>query len=482
MVLTRLTITTKLSLLLLFFVLIFYGTIVHVFLHIQKMMSISEEIVSINNVVASQSKVLIENLLEMDSNAKKFAVLKKEVYRDYFESAQSNFNKSIATIEHLSSRGYTAPAAYSLFLDEFTAHINLMSEELTESPHAISWVDEPTLNTWLALLVQLRDLNQAQTEESLMLIHQRSLQSTQNGLLGFGFSVLAAIFGVWFVSKSILIPLKELTHGLRTLSQGDYTKKIHVTSKDEFHDLAIAYNEMNSELCEQENLRSDFIATLSHEIRTPLSSIQESVNMLTEEVLGTINEKQHKFLTLAGGELARITKLLNHLMHVSMLESSTKGAIATEKINPIHLILDCTESLSTAAEKKNISIKQHFQEHIRPVSGRREELQQIIINILGNALKFSPVGSEVLISVLKSEKSGYVSIEISDLGPGISDDETSLIFNKYYRSKSVRKHMDGVGLGLYISKRLAKTVGGTIQVKNNPDQGCTFTIMIPEAK
>ncbi len=446
------------------------------------MMSISEEIVSINNVVASQSKVLIENLLEMDSNAKKLSVLKKPVYREYFETSLANIDTSVLTIEHLSSRGYTAPAAYSLFLDEFTAHINLMRKELTVDPEVIFWVDEDTLNTWLALLVQLRDLNQAHTEDSLMSIHERSLQSTQNGLLGFGLSVLAAIFGVWFISKSILIPLKELTHGLRTLSQGDYTKKIHVTSKDEFHDLAVAYNDMNSELSEQENMRTDFIATLSHEIRTPLSSIQESVNMLAEEVLGSINQKQHKFLTLASSELTRITQLLNHLMHVSMLESSTKGMITTEKINPVHLILDCTESLSTAAETKSIQIKHTFQENLNPVRGRRSELQQIIINILGNALKFSPIGSEVLISVLKSENSGYVSIEIADSGPGISEDERSLIFNKYYRSKSVRKHMDGVGLGLYISKRLAKAVGGTIQVKNNPDNGCTFAIIMPEAK
>lgn len=474
----RITITLKLSLLLLVFVLIFYGTIVHVFLHIQRMMSISEEIVSINNVVANQSKILIENLLEMDANAKKFTLLKNDVYREYFETSQSNFDTSLLTINHLSARGYTAPAVFSLFLDEYTGHVDLMSEERVTNPDTIAWVDEATMTNWLALLVQLRDLNQDQTEQSLMLIHDITLQATRNGLLGFGLSVIAAFVGIWFVSKSILIPLKQLTLGLRTLPQGGYTDEIKITATDEFQDLAAAYNEMSAELREQEHLRADFIASLSHEIRTPLSSIQESVNMLAEEVLGEVNERQHKFLTIASSELSRITELLNHLMHVSMLESQN-----TEKrayiLDPRQLVLDCVTGLSPSADKKKIVITEDFRPNHGDILGQPEEIKQVLINLIGNAIKFSPVGSEIRISVLKAANSGYVLFEIADQGPGIPENEKSLIFHKYYRSKVVRKHMDGVGLGLYISKRIIHAMGGAIQVTNNPSGGCTFSVMLP---
>lgn len=479
MLLPRTSITSKLSLLLLVFVLIFYGTLVHVFLHIQEMMNISEEIVSINNVVTSQSKILIENLLEMDANAKKHTLLKKEVYKEYFEKSQAIFDASLLTINHLEARGYTAPATFSLFLSEYTAHRNTLEAEPLSNPDQLPWVDETTLNTWLALLVQFRDLNQADIERSLTNIHDITLESTRVGLTGFGLSIITSFFGIWFISKSILLPLKQLTHGLRTMSHGEYNNEIQVTASDEFQDIAIAYNEMNAELREQEHLRSDFIASLSHEIRTPLSSIQESVNMIAEEVLGEVNEKQHKFLTIASSELSRITALLNQLMDVSRLETQHGPHRAEQILDPTKIVSDCVASLRASAEHKKITITENFRSPHGKVQGQPEELLQVFINILGNAIKFSPPGSVISISVLKADNSGYVLFEVADEGPGIPENEKSLIFHKYYRSKSVRKRMDGVGLGLYISRKIIQRMGGTLKVANNSSKGCTFSVLLP---
>lgn len=479
--LPHIAITSKLCLLLLVFVLIFYGTLVHVFMHIQKMMNISEEIVSINNVVASHSKILIEKLLEMDANAKKFSLLKKDVYREYFESSQKLFDTSLTSVNHLSARGYTAPAVYSLFLDEYTAHVNGTGKEQQTESAGIAWIDETTLNSWVALLVQFRDANQAAIETSLMRIHDLTRQATRNGLLGFGLSVLVSFFGVWFISRSILSPLKHLTRSLRSFSRKGYSAEIKVTAAHEFQDLANAYNEMHAELQEQENLRADFIASLSHELRTPLSSIQESVNMLKEEVLGGVNDKQRKFLSIASAELSRITDLLNHLMDVSMLESQKLAEKAPRIIEPRQCVLSCITSLSSAAAHKNILITEHCEHDCGVIQGQPEEFQQILINIIGNAIKFSPVGGEIRIYVLKAEKSGYVLFNVTDQGPGIPENEQSLIFKKFYRSTSVRKHMNGVGLGLYISRKIVQAMGGTIQVTNNPGAGCTFSVCVPSA-
>ncbi len=453
----------------------------HIFFHIQKMMNLSEEIVSINNVVADQSKILIENLLEMDANVKKFTLLQNDIYREYFDTAQKLFDSSLINIDHLTARGYTAPAVFSLFLDEYNSHLDTVGKTEWENPENIMWVDETKLNTWLALLVQFRDLNQNDIEESLMHIHDMTLNSMRNGLIGFGFSIIASFFGVWFISRSIITPLKQLTYGLRTMSMGHYSGEITVTAKDEFRDLASAYNEMNGELREQENLRADFIASLSHEIRTPLSSIQESVNMLAEEVLGEINEKQHKFLTIASSELTRITELLNHLMDVSILESKNDEQRKLQIIDPQQIMDDCITGISSSADHKHITITQDCQDSVGKIQGRPEELQQVFFNIIGNAIKFSPINSQIDITILKGANPDYVLFKISDQGPGIPENEKSLIFNKYYRSKSARKHMNGVGLGLYISRKIVHSMGGAIQIENNIDTGCTFSVIVPLA-
>ncbi|WP_419174854.1 ATP-binding protein [Desulfosediminicola sp.] len=477
-VLPRIPITARLAILLLIFVLIFYGTIVHVFLHIRHMATLSEEIVRINNVVSIQSKILIEDLLEMDSNAKKFNLLNREMYREYFESARTTFDSSLLTISQLSSLGYKAPAPFVDFLEEYAEHVNVMGFASLEHPETIAWIDEDTLNGWLSLLVQLRDLNQDHISESMTVIHDRTLQATRNGMICFGIAVITAFFAVIFLSKSILIPLGQLTEGLKTLSKGDFSKRLKVTSKDEFQDLATAYNEMSLELHEQESLRSDFIATLSHEIRTPLSTIQESVSMMHDEILGKINEKQRKFLAIAESELIRITELLHHLMDVSRLDA-LHGQGNKEEIDLMPLVAKCAASVTSAADKNGITIDHDFASKSDIILANRKELQQVFINIISNAVKFSPQGGHIRIAILKKSKSGYVHVGVSDEGPGIAEEEIPLIFNRYYRSKIVRKHMDGMGLGLYISKKIIDALGGTIVVTNNSGNGCTFSVTLP---
>lgn len=442
------------------------------------MKNISQEIVGINNVVANNSKIMIENLLEMDESAKKYSLLAKGVYQDYFETAQLEFDSSLQKISQLVRAGYSVPPGYANFLKEYENYKRVAGAEKSQKPLVLLWINEKSLQKWLDLLVEVRDLNRGKIEQSLVEIHDQALKSTRNGLIGFALSIVASVFGVWFISKSIIIPLRQLTQGLRTLSKGDFSLDIKVTSKDEFQDLAVAYNEMSSELREQENLRADFIATLSHEIRTPLSSIQESVNMIVEEIMGRINEKQRKFLTIASAEISRINELLDHLMHVSKLEANlTIGKV--DSIDLKQVVDDSISRLSSQSDTKSISIQKEFQSTLFTLQGCRNEVLQVLLNVIGNAVKFSPFQSKILISVLKSKKSGYVLIRINDEGLGIPDHERSMIFTKYYRSKSVRKHMNGVGLGLYISRKIVQEMGGSISASNNLKKGCTFTISLP---
>ncbi len=451
-----------------------------VFLHTQKMKILSQDIVVINNFVMNQSKVMIEELLEMDANSKKYTLLDKEAYRDFFKGAQREFDLSLSVVVQLiSAKKIPEPDGFLKFYAEYKELSNLYTTGEKKQLKLIHWVEEDILQQWLTVLVDMRNSNQRQIEQSLGEIHDHAISSERNGLFGISLSVMIAIVGVWFVSKSIIFPLRQLTSGLKSLSKGGNAPEINVTSKDEFQDLAAAYNEMSSELREQENLRADFIATLSHEIRTPLASIQESVNLIVEEIMGTINEKQRKFLSIASLELTRINVLLDQLMHASILEVNTSKKIR-EPIEPEPVVMDCISSLNSLSEKKGIALKHDFQPDCGKLYGRLEDVQQILFNIVGNAIKFSPANSEITISILKDDNSEYVLFRVKDQGPGIINNEKSLIFKKYYRSKSVRKHMDGVGLGLYISHKFVKEMDGAIQVSNNRTEGCTFSIMLPK--
>jgi signal transduction histidine kinase len=237
---------------------------------------------------------------------------------------------------------------------------------------------------------------------------------------------------------------------------------------------------MAARLTEEERMRSDFISMLSHEIRTPLTSIRESVNLISEEVMGDINEKQRRFLLIASHELERITTLLNHLMQISRLEA---GAV---EIHPRSIDLDefvqsTISRLIPAAEAKDISIGSEIDTTISGFYCDPDNMQQVLLNLIGNAIKFSPQGSDILVSVKRDEsgKSPNLVFSIRDHGQGIPEEEQALVFHKYYRASGTRDEVDGVGLGLSISKHIVETHGGEIGVRSKPGEGSTFSFTLP---
>lgn len=472
-------ITSKLMISFFFFVIIFYGTIFALFINIQKMMKTSEQIVNINNQIAALSNVMIDSLMDMDINDKKFRILKKKVYRTYFETAKKAFFDGLDQILTLDSPDHKISTSWKLLQEQFEQHSFPLPTSRMPSGELTPWAEEDLMDSWMNGISTARRENQNEIEQSLIKINKIGIQSFKNSLIGLGVSLLAGILGAWFISKSMIKPLKKLKNGLKNISHDNNYKTIKIDSHDEFRDLASAFNDMSRQLKEDDDIRSDFIAVLSHEIRTPLSSIQESVSMIIEEVLGPVNNDQKKFLKIASSEITRISDLLNHLLDVSMLKSNS-GGFDPEPMDPNQLILEASKSLISKGKLNDVEIILHELPDAPMVMGVKKEIMQVLLNIIGNAVKFSYKNSSVDIHVLDQKNSPEITFKISDQGPGIPEQEQSLIFKKYYRAKGVRQHMDGVGLGLNIAKSIILAHGGRIFMENNKDQGCSFFFTIPK--
>ncbi len=475
----KLGITSKLMTLFFVFIFMFYGTILVLFVNIQKMMETSEQIVSINNQVAVLSKTMLDRLMNMDVNDKKFRLLKKKVYRNYFETAEKEFFESLDQIIKLDSLEHRISGEWKLIRESFKNHAdNSVLENF--SKESAAWAEDSLIDGWMNVISTAGRENQKEIEQSLIKINNLGRRCIKNSLIGLGISILAGILGAGFISKSMIRPLKELKNGLKNISNDNYYNVIKIDSNDEFGELASAFNDMSRQLKEDENIRSDFIAMLSHEIRTPLSSIRESVNMIIEKVFGPVNNKQKKFLEIASSEISRISDLLDHLLDVSMLESDS-GKIAPEPIDPNQLIREVSRGLISKAKTSNVGIRLHELRDAPMIVGVKKEIMQVLLNIIGNAVKFSYKNSFVDICLLDDKKNSVLTFKISDQGPGIPEEEQSLIFKKYYRAKGVRNHMDGVGLGLNISKRIIHAHGGMIYMENNKNKGCSFFFTLPKA-
>ena len=473
-------ITDKLFVWFFIIVLIFFGTILFFYIDLQQIVRISANIANKNNEISSASKKMIENLLSMEENEKKYRLLGKDDYLNSFASARNDFETQLIKILQMETND---TAVSSHWKDLYRSYRKLSSklENLKYTKHSeISWIPENVINEWIERISLARAENEYEVYLATTELNRRGKTSARNGLVGLGISSMVGLLGIIFLAYTTLRPLGELLRGIRSISQERLSNPIRIRSKDELGELAAAFNEMAVRLKEEEQMRSDFISMLSHEIRTPLTSIGESVNMIVEEVMGPINDRQRKFLEIASSEMGRIGNLLNHLMQVSRLAS---GAIKIRprSVETSKFVSECIYGLTSAAEAKTIKIEKEIPSRVPNLIGDPEHLQQVFVNLLGNAIKFSPTRSKVKVRI-EDEGDTNLKFFISDNGPGIQKEEQSLIFNKYYQARRIRGHMDGVGLGLHISKHIVEAHGGKLWVESKIGQGSIFGFTLPVAR
>lgn len=467
----------KLALIFFLFFVIFSGTVSILLFNVQRMVETTETIVEKNNKIEELTEILKASLLDMEENHKKLNILKKEQYSEYFEQAKIIFEEALQQAVQLSLTTENEKV-WQDFAYSYNRHRTGLWDKGVPPDIGSKWVTEQVVSTWINLINSVKRLNRQQIQSAMQGLNDRSRISARNGFYGFGISLLVGFVGIWFITRSFFTPLKTLARALKRISIDKLHQPINLKGGEDFYELAASYNDMSRQLYEEENIRNEFIATLSHEIRTPLSSIRESVNMIIEEVFGPVNDKQRKFLSIASVEIQRINKLLNYLLNVSVLESDVRKKKSI-RLDTRELISSSAEIFASFAEKKKVILEVGNTAHCPDLFGVREELQQVFVNIIGNAIKYSPPKGSVIISWMKDSKRKFLLFQVSDTGPGIADDELSLVFTKYYRTKTVRGHLDGVGLGLAICRKIVTSYGGRIQVENNKGSGCTFSFTLP---
>ncbi len=480
----RYGITVKLLVWFFAIIVIFYATMLSLYLDFQRVVRISERIISKNYTISDSSKKLHENLLGMEENEKKYRLLKNEDYFKYFTQACQEFEDGLVKIVDLEAAGHSISPIWREVLGAYR-NFSCRSRPLTEGSAPLiageGWIPESEINLWIEKISAARMENQIDVEQATRELNLESVRSSHNALVGLTLSSLVGLLGVVFLAYSMIRPLRELIGGIRSLSKNRNSAPVTIHSRDELGEVAAAFNEMADQLRQEEALRSDFISMLSHEIRTPLTSIRESVNMIEEEVMGPITERQRKFLNIAGSEIDRICDLLNHLMQASRMEPGTIK-IKHEPVGTNSLVASTIESVRPSAESKQVQLINEIPPETPPVRGDAQFLQQVFLNLVGNAIKFSNRRSRVWLRVARAPKSGQLIFSVVDSGPGIPKTDQSHLFNKFYRSPTVRDHQDGVGLGLSITKNIVEAHGGTIWVESQVGQGSTFSFTLPIAK
>ena len=463
----RLSITTKLLLWCLALIAVFYATTTILLLRIKNIVDDSGTLATVRHEIDTETQRMIRTLLSLEENRKRYEIVKKDTYIQYVINDLAEFKE---TLERVLERHPEYREAWKPLTEEFSI---ILSAD--PGPEALVLPDK-TVNEWITILSETRQANQAETEARLKDLNQQGRDAARMGFIGLTLSITVGVAGSVFIAYRLNRSLSEVRRGIRDLAQGKEMKPVRVLSSDELGELAQTFNTMTARLRQEEQMRSDFISMLSHEIRTPLTSIRESVELVADGIFGDLNERQLHFLEISKKELLRLTSLLTRLMTVSSMEANDLK-LRPEALDAEMLVTTVIERIQPAAAAKSIHIGSRLPQAPCRVLADFEHVQQVLLNLLGNAVKFSPTGSRILVSV--EPEAERVVFCVLDEGPGIPEAEQAYVFRKYYREPSVRASVDGVGLGLSIAKRIVDAHGGEMWVRSQVGQGSTFFFSLP---
>jgi two-component system sensor histidine kinase VicK len=279
------------------------------------------------------------------------------------------------------------------------------------------------------------------------------------------------------LSRAIARPVRRLTDAAAAVSQGDLDQQVPVAAEDELGGLSRTFNEMTARLRAARQMQVDFVANVSHELRTPLTTLKGMTETLRD---GAIEDKgvRDRFLGTIEVETDRLIRLVNDLLILSRADSEALD-LAREAVDVAVLAEGLALRFAPQTNEKGLRIQVQASDGCPPVWGDRDRIDQVLINLVDNAVKYSPIGGTIAIRVscLAEDK---VRIEVQDHGPGIPPEELAQIGERFYRTDRARSREEGgSGLGLAIARALVRAHGGELWVESEVGEGTTVSCVLP---
>ena len=282
-------------------------------------------------------------------------------------------------------------------------------------------------------------------------------------------SVFVGVLVIAILSRMFFEPIKKLSEAVNRVSDGDFTVNVETkSSAKEMKELYKGFNLMTRELRATEILQTNFVSNVSHEFKTPINAI-EGYAMLLQDC-ENLNDEQKTYVEKIVFNTSRLSALAGNILLLSKIENQS---IPTNKVSYRleEQIRQAILEIEPLWEPKEIEFDVDMQSVI--YHGNEQLMRHVWTNLISNAVKFSPVGGTIGISLLTNEKNTVFVIE--DEGPGVSEEAQKHIFDKFYQEDTSHKS-DGNGLGLALVKQILKIEQGSITVENREVAGCRFTV------
>jgi two-component system sensor histidine kinase GlrK len=451
--------------------------------YLDRVTELNTQILTVDIACIQEAKRLAKTFLGEMRNAEKFLVLQDQEFHAASQQARKDVMESLSRIAMLADTDhemgllaqirdlhdrYTQEAGVTLPEPELRKQVRTeISDGLIEKTSELIRFREQTME---AKATRARD--EAVNASSMI------------AWLVIGGTMLAFLLA-YVQARSISRPLNLLAREMRRLGRGESVRTLAIKAPPEVRELSSTFYSMAEELAELDRLKSDFTAHVSHELRTPLTAIREGTALMLEAIPGPLTPAQTEILEVVREHSERLHASISSILDLSKMEEE----MMDYEITPCDLsavIQRSVANIGLIAERRRVMVGTACSQKLPIVHADERRIQQVLENLLSNALKFAPEGGRVHVRAEPSPsdspagKVKQVEVRVSDNGGGIPDSDLERVFTKFYQSPQhgTQKHR-GTGLGLAIARHVVHAHGGKIWVESQVGKGSTFVFTIP---
>lgn len=476
------TITARVAISLFLITGVLVGALTHQLAQVEKLQGINHEVSLIKVEAARISVGLLQGLDGVGEFAAKWVLLGDPDYLPQWEAWEDAVEDEL---NRLAVVGLSEPEEeLRRGMEALWADYRRAAAGLSEAPLAYLPEVERILAALREETTELIATNEAGVAERAAASVAAAEDARRVAWIATGFAVaLAAILSL-LLYASISRPLRRLTRGTRELARGRFEHRLRVTGPGELQSLGQDFNRMAARLGELERMKRDFLSHVSHELKTPLAAIQETIEIFLDEVPGPLTPKQARLMELSRRSSQRLSSMISNLLGIARLEAEA-DAYHPGWHNLVEIVESVVEESEPLAQERNLNLVLNVDASDPLLVCDRGRMSEVVGNLVGNAVKFSPEGGEVLVTILEGEaRSGSegspLLLYVEDEGPGVPDPDKERIFEKFHQVSSSRGAMgQGVGLGLAIVKRIVEAHGGSVRVEDRPGGGASFRVAVP---
>jgi signal transduction histidine kinase len=288
-------------------------------------------------------------------------------------------------------------------------------------------------------------------------------------------AVALALLGTGFIAHRMTRSLRRLSAATTAVAAGSYREPIDDSARDEIGALARAFNAMAAQLRRMDETKEEFFATLSHELRSPLTSVREAAHLLRDGVPGALNAKQARLVTLVERSTDRLLRLVNQILELSRLRAGVLP-LSRETVDLARVVGRAVEELRPQAEEAGLSLARERVGERFDTLGDEDRLVQVVVNLVANAVRFTPRGGRVTTRLV--DAGPEIEVQVEDTGVGIPARALPYIFDSW---RQAHRDRGGTGLGLAVVRGVVQAHGGRVTVESHEGKGSRFTVLLPRA-